>query len=65
MHTSTTAHSDHPIQAWRQHSDPGAIWFGHPGLTVTSLSHAETHQLIAELQRELAAIEAQARSAAA
>lgn len=65
MYTSNSAYSDHPIQAWRYPSDPGAIWFGHPGLTVTSLSHAETQQLIAELQRELAAVEAEARGATA
>jgi len=64
MYTSTTAHSDHPIQAWRNKGYPD-IWFGHPGLTVTSLSHAETQQLIAELQRELASVEAEARGAAA
>jgi hypothetical protein len=65
MYTSTTAHSSQSIKAWRHPSDSGAIWFGHPGLTVTSLSHAETQQLIAELQRELAAVEAEARGAAA
>lgn len=65
MYTSTTAHSDHPIQAWRHPSDHGAIWFGHPGLTVTSLSPVEAQQMITELQRELAAVEAEARGAAA
>lgn len=65
MYTSTAAHSSQPIKAWRSPNDPDAIWFGHPGLTVTSLSHAEAQQLIAELQRELRAVEAQARGATA
>ena len=65
MYTSTAAHSSQPIKAWRLKNYPGSIWFGHPGLTVTSLSHAEAQALIAELQRELAAVEAEARGAAA
>ena len=65
MYTSTAARSSQPVKVWRPKSDPGSIWFGHPGLAVASLSHAEAQQLIAELQRELAAVEAEARGATA
>jgi hypothetical protein len=65
MYTSTSAHSDQPIKAWRHASDPGSIWFGNPGQSYVSLSLIEAQRLITELQRELAAVEAKARSAAA
>jgi hypothetical protein len=65
MYTSTSAHSSHPIKAWRTEKDPGSIWFGNPGQSYVSLSLAEAQQLIVELQRQLAKAEAEARGAAA
>lgn len=65
MYISTSAHSSQPIKAWRTERDLGSIWFGSPGQSYVSLSLAEAQQLVAELQRELAAVEAEARGAAA
>jgi|GEM_PF-2987783 len=65
MYTSTSAHSSQPIKAWRTERDPGSIWFGNPGQSYVSLSLAEAQQLVAELNRELAAVEAAARGATA
>lgn len=67
MYTSTTTDNNGPIRAWRAESDSTHIWFGQQGLnaSVSSVTHAEAAQLIAELTRELAAAEAVARGDAA
>lgn len=67
MYTSTTIRNDEPLKAWRVDGDPD-IWFGSRTIgahDVHSVTLAEAVQLVAELQRELSAVEAQARSAAA
>lgn len=67
MYTSTTLRTDAPIRAWRIKGDPD-IWFGADEIgmrSASSITPAEAQQLIAELQRELSAIEAEARGAAA
>ena len=67
MYASTTIRTDAPIRAWRTKGDPD-IWFGADDIGMrqaTSITPAEAQQLIAELQRELASVEAEARGAAA
>lgn len=66
MYTSTTIRNDEPLKAWRVDGDPD-IWFGSRAIgahDVHSVTLAEAVQLVAELQRELAAVEAQARGEA-
>lgn len=67
MYTSTTIRTDAPIRAWRIKGYPD-IWFGVDDIgmrSASSITPAEAQQLIAELQRELSAIEAEARGATA
>lgn len=67
MYTTTTIHTDAPISAWRIKGEP-YIWFGVDDIGLrssSSITPAEAQQLIAELQRELAAIEAEARGVSA
>ena len=67
MYTSTTIGTNSPIRAWRIKGDSD-IWFSvdYIGMrSATSLTPAEAQQLIAELQRELASVEAEARGATA
>jgi hypothetical protein len=67
MYTSTTIRTDAPIRAWRIKGDPD-LWFGVDDIGMrqaTSITPAEAQQLIAELQRELSAVEAEARGVAA
>jgi hypothetical protein len=65
MYTSTNVQTSQPVKAWRNESDPGYVWIGVLGCSVSSLSFSEAQALLTELQRELAAVEAAARSAAA
>lgn len=67
MYTSTTIRIDSPIRAWRIKGDPD-IWFGVDDIglsSASSITPVEAQQLIAELQRELAAVEAEARGVSA
>lgn len=67
MYTSTTIRTDSTIRAWRIKGDPD-IWFGADDIgmrSASSITPAEAQQLIAELQRELAAVEAEARGVTA
>ena len=61
MYTSTTCDNDSPIRAWRTERDHTHIWFGHQGMncSCSCVTFAEAQTLIAELQRELAADQAQ------
>lgn len=68
MYNSTTLSTEGALNAWRVADDPESIWFGVRGIgthSVHSVSFAECQRLITELQREMAAVEALARSAAA
>lgn len=67
MYTSTTIRTNATIRAWRIKGDPD-IWFGADDIgmrSASSITPAEAQQLIVELQRELAAVEAKARGATA
>lgn len=61
MYVTLSKHTDQPITAWRIESDQNSIWFGVPGASYSSVTFAEAQQLVAELTRELAAVEAAAR----
>lgn len=65
MYYSICNQTDQPIEAYRVPIDPEAIWIRAGSRFAMSLTFAEAQRLIAELQRELAAVEAVARSAAA
>lgn len=65
MYTTTIHFSDSTFRASRHAGDPGCIWFRNDDGLSVSVSCAEAAQLVAELQRELAAVEAEKREVAA
>lgn len=67
MYISTTISTEGTIKAWRVYGDQDSIWFGVRGMgsSINSVTFAEAQRLVAELQRELAAVEAVARAVAA
>lgn len=67
MHASviTSTSSTSPMKAWRHPAAPDTIFHGVPGELTIGQTIADTQQLIAELQREVAAVEALARGVAA
>lgn len=65
MYASISVQTDQPIEVYQMAQDAGAIWVRTSSRLAVSLSFAEAQQLITELQRELAVVEALARSAAA
>lgn len=67
MYTSTTISTPgSTFNAWRHVDDPGSIWIRDGDRRIClPLSLAEATQIMTGLQRELAAVEAQTRSAAA
>lgn len=67
MHASiiTSTSSTQPMKAWRHPAAPDTIFHGVPGEVTIGQSIADTQELIAELQREVAAVEAAERGEAA
>jgi hypothetical protein len=65
MYLSTDIHTHEPITAALSKQDAGFIWVQAGSIFSAKLSAAEAQQLIAEVQRELAVVEAAARGAPA
>ncbi len=65
MHASVLISLTKPAKAWRHPDAPNTIMHGVAGELTIIQNVAETQQLIAELQREVAAVEALARGVAA
>lgn len=65
MYLSTDIRTDEPIKAAPSKQDAGFIWLHVGSVFSAKLSAAEAQQLIAELQRELAVVEAAVRGVAA
>ena len=65
MHASILISLTKPAKAWRHADAPNTIFLGVAGELTIGQTIAEAQQLIVDLQREVAAVEAEARGVSA